>query len=263
MNFYKHYIGDFQRDTSHLSLTEKGAYLALIQHYYATEKPLPNDVGSLCRIAGAFSKSERAAVKVATSFFEVKDGMLWHKRIEAELEKQEHRNDTNRRIALEREARKREESLAPERPRSEHETCSERPRSDHVQSTNQNQNQNHTSSLRSEDKRKRSVAKPVDVTDEVWASFLQVRKTKKAAVTELAILGIRREAVKAGVSLNQALTVCCERGWASFKADWDWQDKGRAKATANSALFASMTHLHTQQQEEHHGRTIDATPRLG
>jgi uncharacterized protein YdaU (DUF1376 family) len=156
MNFYKHYIGDFQRDTSHLSLTERGAYLALMQHYYATERPLPNDHSALCRIAGAFSKPERDAVKAVTLFFELRDGALWHKRIEAELEKQEHRNDTNRRIALEREARKRAmseaqplDNLRDTGAPDEHDSCSTRERSSHDQSTNQSQNQN-TSSLRSD-----------------------------------------------------------------------------------------------------------------
>ena len=112
------------------------------------------------------------------------------------------------------------------------------------------------------------VEKPVDVSEHVWMSFLTVRKTKKAAVTDLAILGIRREAVKANISLEQALTICCERGWAGFKADWDWKSGSKPGSgkppNANAALFASMTHLHNQQQpEEHRGRTIDVTPRLG
>lgn len=118
MNFYKHYIGDFQRDTSHLTMTERGAYLALIQHYYATENCLPNDHKSLCRIAGAMTKPERDAVKVVMSFFEEKPEGLWHKRIEAELEKTDGRRDTNRAIALAREAKK--------RAKNEHETSTNR-----------------------------------------------------------------------------------------------------------------------------------------
>lgn len=119
MNFYKHYIGDFKRDTGHMSLTERGAYLALMHHYYATEVPLPKDHSALCRIAGAITKQEQAAVKVAMSFFEQADSGLMHSRIEAEIEKAGQRADTNRRIAEEREERRRV-------ARNEHESCTKR-----------------------------------------------------------------------------------------------------------------------------------------
>lgn len=109
MNFYKHYIGDFQRDTGHLSLTERGAYLTLMHHYYATEKPLPNDHSALCRVAGAITKQEQAAVRVAMGFFVKVDSGLMHSRIEAEIEKAGQQADTNRRIAFEREEKRRVE----------------------------------------------------------------------------------------------------------------------------------------------------------
>lgn len=104
INFYKHYIGDFQRDTGHLSLTERGAYLCLMHHYYATEKPLPNDHAALCRVAGAITKPEREAVKSAMGFFLPVDSGLMHVRIEAEIQKAGKQADTNRQIAMEREA---------------------------------------------------------------------------------------------------------------------------------------------------------------
>ena len=116
--------------------------------------------------------------------------------------------------------------------------------------------------------RAKPVGCPVDVSETVWLSFVAVRNKKKAAITDLAILGIRREAVKAGITLEQALTICCEKGWAGFEAGWIDKDKPRqnGKPNANAALFASMTHLHQQPQrqpEDHNGRTIDATPLLG
>ena len=64
------------------------------------------------------------------------------------------------------------------------------------------------------------VAKPVDVSSEVWQSFQLIRRAKKAPITVVSILGLRREAVKAGLTLEQAMTTCCERGWAGFKAEW-------------------------------------------
>lgn len=121
MDWYKHYVGDFKRDTSHLSLTERGAYLALMHHYYATEEALPVDHVALCRIAGAMTKQERDAVKVAATFFEKRGGKLWHKRIEAECAKAEGRADKNREIAVAREAKKRAAKLAETDNRTEHE----------------------------------------------------------------------------------------------------------------------------------------------
>jgi len=136
VNFYKHYIGDFQRDTGHLSLTERGAYLSLIHHYYATEKPLPNNIDALCRIAGAVSSIERKAVKVAIEFFEVVDSGLMHSRIEAEIQKAGEQANTNRDIALAREAKRR----ALKEAKNNHEDSTKRAddvqRNDHENSTN-------------------------------------------------------------------------------------------------------------------------------
>lgn len=58
------------------------------------------------------------------------------------------------------------------------------------------------------------------VAEQVANDWLQLRKSKKSAVTLTAINGIANEAKKAGVSLNQALAVCCQNGWSGFRADW-------------------------------------------
>jgi hypothetical protein len=65
-----------------------------------------------------------------------------------------------------------------------------------------------------------AVARPEGVAPQTWTDWLTLRKAKKAAVTETALNGIRREAERAGVTLNEALSTCCERGWTGFKADW-------------------------------------------
>lgn len=77
--------------------------------------------------------------------------------------------------------------------------------------------------------------KPTDPTflegidKQVAADFLAIRKAKKSPLTETAINGIKREADKAGYTLEQALTVCCERGWAGFKAEWILRDQANGK----------------------------------
>lgn len=238
MNFYKHFIGDFQRDTGHLSLTERGAYLALMHHYYATEQALPADHAALCRIASAFSKPERDAVKVAAKFFEMRDGALWHKRIEAELERAEGTSDTNRRIALEREARKRAEKVA----RDEHEACTKRapnvPETSHEQSTPHSHSQNQipkTEEKGSPRKREPTLPAPEDVAEQVWKDWVQLRKAKRSTVSETVVAEARAEAQKAGMTLERFLSVWCIRGSQGLQADWI-KPHERAASTGETAF---------------------------
>jgi hypothetical protein len=58
------------------------------------------------------------------------------------------------------------------------------------------------------------------VDPQVVADFRKLRKAKKAEITGTAVDGIKREAAKAGLTLESALRMCCERGWVGFKADW-------------------------------------------
>lgn len=75
-----------------------------------------------------------------------------------------------------------------------------------------------------------------DVTDQTITDFMQLRKTKKAPLTQRAIEGIRNEAMKAGISLENALIECCTRGWAGFKAEWYKQSQvPAARASPNKA----------------------------
>lgn len=66
----------------------------------------------------------------------------------------------------------------------------------------------------------RAIGKPDGVSDQVWHDFVAHRKAKKAPVSETALTGIRREAAKAGWSLEAALAEIVTRGWQGLKADW-------------------------------------------
>ena len=89
MNYYERFVGDFQRDTGHLSCTEIGVYDRLLDHYYATEIPLPVDHADLCRISRAMDKLEQKAVKrIADEFFPIaEDGMRHNARADKEISK--------------------------------------------------------------------------------------------------------------------------------------------------------------------------------
>ena len=115
----------------------------------------------------------------------------------------------------------------------------------------------------------RSKSAPVDWVADLQArgvdrvvaeSWLQVRKSKNAAVTVVAVDGIQREAQKSGLPLDDVLRMCCERGWAGFKASWlNEQPRGSpalagrdaSRAAAAKAIFGDVEHEH---------RIIDITP---
>mgnify|MGYP003341248770 CR=1 FL=1 len=61
---------------------------------------------------------------------------------------------------------------------------------------------------------------PEGVSESLFKDFLEVRKGKKAKWTETALKGLQREALKANLTLEQVMQLCCERGWAGFKAEW-------------------------------------------
>jgi len=64
------------------------------------------------------------------------------------------------------------------------------------------------------------VACPPDVEQQVWDDWKQLRKAKKAPVTETVVNSARKEAGKAGMSFSDFLTVWCARGSQGLQADW-------------------------------------------
>lgn len=84
-------------------------------------------------------------------------------------------------------------------------------------------------------KEKSACASIPGVSDQLFSDYMAVRKAKKAGpLTTTAINGLIREAEKAGKTIEEAVTICCERGWQSLRADWliDRQPTGRAHQTA-------------------------------
>ena len=77
MNFYKRFIGDYQRDTGHLTMIEHGAYNLLLDAFYATGQPLPLEQKTMHRLVRAISGVERAAVAAVLAQFWTKTDDGW------------------------------------------------------------------------------------------------------------------------------------------------------------------------------------------
>lgn len=68
--------------------------------------------------------------------------------------------------------------------------------------------------------RAKPFAKPEGVEQSIWSDFLDLRKAKRAPLSNTALAAIEREAGLVGWTLNQAITEMVARGWQGFKANW-------------------------------------------
>jgi hypothetical protein len=99
-----------------------------------------------------------------------------------------------------------------------------------------------------------AVTKPDDVSQEVWNDYQQLRKTKRAPITQTSLDGLRREAGKAGMSVQQAMALCCAKGWQGFDSTW----VGKQGKQGKDAQQREWLNRLTGRDED----AIDATARL-
>lgn len=109
MHYYKKNIGDYHKKAGRLSMLEHGAYTLLMDSCYDREEfPTLERAYAWC---WARTKAEKSAVEfVLDRFFKLKDGVYVQQRILDELESYQKNSETNKRIAIEREEKRRVKS---------------------------------------------------------------------------------------------------------------------------------------------------------
>lgn len=207
MLFFKFHIGDWESGTKLLTPTEKGVYLDLLLLYYSKEEPI---LRSYCeRITKGYTDEERKAFDyVVSEFFTEADGRLYHSRCEEEINASREKSQKARQSVMAR----------YKKATNEERTYNERSTDDLL--TNNHKSLANNQVITKKSKPKKGLEKPEDVTDQVWEDFCAQRKSLKAPLTQTALDLIKTEAEKAGISLNEALSISCSRGWRSFKAEW-------------------------------------------
>ena len=82
MHYYRHHIGDFLKDTGHLSNEQMGIYLRMLWKYYLDEKPLHDDCES---IAFAMRSDEKTVRLILRHFFVLQEEGWRHNRCDKEI----------------------------------------------------------------------------------------------------------------------------------------------------------------------------------
>ena len=195
--YYQFNIGDYRKDTAHLSLLEHGIYRQLIDTYYTKEGKLEADMDNLMRTHSIRNADEvRAFENVIKDFFVEQDGMLTHRGCDKVIAEIYEKSDKAKASAR---ARWDKENANAKRPESE---------------------RNADGMLSNNHKPIKKLPAPEGVSLEVWDSFLQQRQKTRAVVTETVIKTIQKEADLAGWPLEKALAEIVARGWRGFKAEW-------------------------------------------
>lgn len=109
MHYYKRNIGDYAKKAGRLTMLQHGAYTLLLDACYDREQ-FPT-LDEAINWTWASTKEEREAVEfVLTRFFDMEDGRYVQSRIREELQNYRENSATNKRIAQEREAKRKEMS---------------------------------------------------------------------------------------------------------------------------------------------------------
>lgn len=227
MHYYKRNLGDYAKKAGRLTMLQHGAYTLLIDSCY--DREIFPTLDQALEWTWASTEAEIEAVKfVLTRFFTLdKEGCYVQDRILQELLHYHKNADTNKRIADEREAKRREKStnrvpiVNEATPNQEPLTTNHKPKRESAT----------------------VVACPSDVDQQIWDDWKQLRKAKKAPVTETVVKGARKEAAKANMAFSDFLSVWCARGSQGLQADWLKPDEKNLSKTGqmNQRVISGLT----------------------
>ena len=227
------YVADYLADTAHLTTEEHGAYLLMLFSYWQTGKPLRAD--RLASVARLSNERWTDVERTLKEFFHVSKGVWTHFRVEADLEKVGKTSKNNSEAGK---ASARARAIAKQALEDAESTGVATNVDTNVQQTYQ-RNVNHTRSgdtdtdtdtkaKQEQDQKTTSaprrnwLAELIEhgVSEKHARDWLEVRRGKKAKMTDTVIDGIHREARIANVSFGEAIRISAESGWQGFKAEW-------------------------------------------
>jgi uncharacterized protein YdaU (DUF1376 family) len=226
MHYYSFHVSDYIHDTAHLSLYEDLAFRRLLDLYYTSEKPIPNKTHEVARrIRMAKQETEIQTVLEEFFMFDNENDCWFHKRCDEYISAYQAKAERNREVGK-----------LGGRPKSNLKETQV------VSKTNPNQEP-----ITNNHKPKREIATivacPSDVDQQIWDDWKQLRKAKKAPVTETVVKSARKEAAKANMAFGDFLSIWCARGSQGLQADWIKTDERNLTKTGqrNADVLSGLT----------------------
>ena len=225
MNYFDFRPGDFYATVQGLDLEGQGIFVALISRLMTTEKPIKTQWVYL-----GFPKSaQEKAMAILENFFEeVEDGWILQPYWDQVARYQE--NSRKNRENGKKGGRPRKQQLSQEGQ-------TENPvglfglkevthgKADGKATNNQEPiTNNQEIDIDTRDKPARpskpKLVKPEGVSDQVFDEWQAFKRKLCKGCTQRMVDAIAREAEKAGMTVEQAMTYQLEKGWKGFEADW-------------------------------------------
>lgn len=251
------YPTDFVTDISVASMSnqERGCYITLLCFCWR-EGSIPNNIKSIARIVGETEEVMNKLWENISPCFvpEGKGKELINRRLELERKKQGgflSRQSKNGKLGAQRRWAKEGALLDPITTSTSPElvgiNVDETTPISLTQTPAQETADPHQVVNKSKLKRPKvsvHIPLPEGVDAIVYADYLIVRGTKP--FTSTAFAKFESEAKQAGVSLNEAFSICCHKGWVGFQATWyenlnRQQQAGRPNYPTKGRIEDSMT----------------------
>ena len=186
MHYYNFHIGDYKSHTHHLTIIEDIAFRRLLDHYYLHELPIKQRIAA--RQIGMLDY-EQEVLSVLNEFFDDTPEGYINPRADVEIAKYRELSNAGKRGAAKRWNSPNIATLWP--PHSP-------PNATPIATNNQ---------------------EPI-TNNHIYSDFEKILKAKRKPLTDTLLNSIQDEAKKAKLTLDEALKICCARGWTTFKADW-------------------------------------------
>ena len=255
MNYYPFHVGDYAAHTAHLDLLEDLAYRRMLDMYYLRECALPHDPAEVARLIRMRGNVAEVTAVLREFFTEVEGGWVNGRCDEEILRMQDKqmkaRASAEASVAARRAKAEGHRSTPAERTLNERSTDAELPTPTPTPTPTPINTPDGVGAPRKRSTATALAARPDDVSEPVWQDFQRLRREKRAPLTDTALAGVRREAEKAGVSMETALAYCCEAGWQGFNAGWyaDRQGAG-GRGVAAQAVETYAQRAARQRMEE-------------
>lgn len=227
MHYYQFNISDYRSATVHLSNDEDLAYRRLLDMYYDSENKIPLDTQWVARRLRLDTKTVETVLN--DMFVRHEDG--WFNARCQDVIQQYHamaeKNRANGRLG----GRKKNPTANPMGNDSQ----------PIVKATINQELETINNKLKRD--KTTSVVCPPDVEQQIWDDWKQLRKAKKAPVTETVVNSARKEAAKANMAFQDFLSVWCARGSQGLQADWLKPDERNLSKTGqmNQRVISGLT----------------------